>query len=814
VIKIEPPEGDPARRWGPFKGDVPNPEASAPFLWLNTNKQSVVLDLRTPSGIAQARRLAAAADVVVEDLAPGALAAAGLDTETLRRQCSALVVCSITPFGQTGPYAGYAGTDIVLQAMGGAMHATGHASREPLRLGGSYAEWQAGLAAAYAVTLAVYRAEQTGVGEHIDLSIYETQAAGKDRRQLALVAHAYSGLIMRRQETAFAICSGIRPCKDGYINLLGNGPRLPALLRMIGRDDLLARPEVRGPEEHIPAELAEEIESAYLAWTVERPMREALAVAQQHHILGGTVHTIADVLADPVFRSRGAFETIEHPATGPVEYPGRPFLMSDSPRPAAHRAPLLGEHTVPVLDAASQAPMAGGAVSHAAPGTRHPALPLAGVRVIDMTVVWAGPYATQQLAEWGAEVIRMEPISAVQPMTRHVERARFLTRELVAAAVARGSYSHGYVDREPGPDPWNRGPLFNASSSNKLSFTGNSTVPAGREAFERLLRIADVVLENNVPSTAEKLGIDYDRLRAIRPDIIVVRMPGFGLSGAYRDYRCWGNHLEAMAGHQLVRSYPDMSPDAAGETYACDSVAGLSGALATVMALRHRARTGRGQLVEVPQVEAFMQMMATEILDYTLNGRVAGPAGNEHRTDAPHGVYPCRPHPNSWIAIHATGDTQWASLCRVLGTAVLAHDQRFLTMASRWRNRRELDAELACLTGERDRDELFQRLQAAGVPAGPVQDEADCFRCPQLAARGFFQEQTRADIGTHRYPGMLFQWTDTPNRHRRPPPTLGQDNDHVYRSLLGYTGEAYQALVDAGEVGTSYPDHLVFPHVE
>jgi crotonobetainyl-CoA:carnitine CoA-transferase CaiB-like acyl-CoA transferase len=856
VTKVEPPEGDPARHWGPYKSDLLNPEASAPFLFLNTNKRGVVADLRREEGREAVRRLIAASDVVVEDYAPGELARLGIDLDALRAARPALVVCSITPFGQTGPYAAFVATDIVLQAMGGAMHATGHAAREPLRLGGSFAEWHAGLAGALAVLMAVERAETTGRGEHIDLSIYETQAGGKDRRQLALVAHAYSGLITRRHETAFAICSGARPCKDGFINLLGNGPRLPAVLRMIGRADLLDRPELRGPEECIPADLVEEIETSYLAWTMEHTMREAVAIAQAHRILGGSVHTIADVLADPVFRERGVWEMVDHPATGPVEYPSRPFILSGSPRPPMRRAPLLGEHDAG--DGGWGMGVGGGGLSSGRDAGQSPraALPLTGVRVIDLTVVWAGPFATQLLAEWGAEVIRVEPITAVQPQTRGVERARYLTRELVERGVANGSLAMGYPHRDPGPDPWNRNPLFNASSSNKLSCTGNVLTPAVREAFMRLVAVSDVLVENNVPSTIEKLGITYETLCEVNPGLIMVRMPGFGLSGAYADYRCWGNHLEAMAGHHIVRSYPDMTLDAAGETYACDSVAGLTAAVATMMALRHRRRTGRGQQVEVPQIEAFMQMMGVEILDYTMNGRVAGPMGNDHHTHAPHGVYPCRPDPltpfparegetagstrrgeptvgipfagitgtpqtsegapqtlkelgERWIAIDVGDEAQWQALCRVLGAAELAADPRFVDMAGRWAHRRELDAALARFIRDRDRMDLFQALQAAGVPAGPVQDEADCFACPQLAARGFFQEQTRDDIGTFRYPGMLFRWADTPNRHRRPPVTLGQDNEYVYRNLLGLSADSYQALLDAGEVGTTYPRRLI-----
>jgi crotonobetainyl-CoA:carnitine CoA-transferase CaiB-like acyl-CoA transferase len=789
VVKVEPPEGDRSRREGPFKDDRPDPEGSAEFLWLNTNKRSVVADLETAEGRDLVRGLALRSDVLVEDFAPGRLAAMGLSVDGLRETHPGLVACSITPFGQDGPYAGLLASDLVLQAMGGAMYATGHAEREPLRLAGNFAEWHGGLAAALAIMLAVFRAERTGLGEHIDVSLYETQAGGKDRRQLNLLAHAYSGAVARRRETAFAVASGVRPCSDGYINLLGQ-QRLPELLRMIGREDLAPRPEVARPTE-LPEALVEEIEASYLAWTMQHEMREALAIAQQHRILGGTVHTIADVLADPSFRGRGFWERIDHRATGPLEYPGRPFLMSDSPRPPARRAPLLGEHTEEVRRELEVRETAVRGAAPAPDGRR--SLPLEGVRVIDLAVVWAGPFATQLLAEWGAEVVKMEPVTTVQPQTRRTE------------GLSRPAW---FPNGDPGPDPWNRGVNFNSSACDKRSFAGDLRTPAGREAFLRLVAVSDVIVENNVPETIDKLGIRYEELAAINPGIIFVRMPGFGLTGPYRDYRCWGNHLEAMAGHLLVRCYPDATPDAAGETYACDSIAGLMAALAAVMALRHRERTGRGQMVEVPQVEAFAGMMGREFLDYGMNDRVPEPRANDHLSHAPHGAYPSLGE-DRWIAIDVADDEQWRALCEVLEAPDLASDGRFREAASRWEHRRTLDREVARRTGTRSREDLFRRLQARGIAAGPVQDDADAFRCAQLGARGFFEPLTRADIGTFDYPGMLFQWRDTPNRRRRPPVRLGEDNEYVYLELLGYPRDEYEALVASGEVGTAYPESVL-----
>jgi benzylsuccinate CoA-transferase BbsF subunit len=273
-----------------------------------------------------------------------------------------------------------------------------------------------------------------------------------------------------------------------------------------------------------------------------------------------------------------------------------------------------------------------------------------------------------------------------------------------------------------------------------------------------------------------------------------------------------------MTGHHIVRAYPDMSLDAAGESYACDSIAGLTAALGAVMALLHRARTERGQQVEVPQAEAFVQMMGVELLDYAMNGRVAGSAGNDHRTRAPHNAYPCGPepdrdtgalNPDRWIAIDAGSDAKFQALCTVLGAADLATDARFATMAARWTHRRALDAAIATRTRARGRYELFEALQAAGVAAGPVQDEADAFHCPQLRTRGFFEPVTRADMGTYDYPGRIFRMADTDAGPRRAAPRLGEDNEYVYRALLGCTEAEYAALRASGEVGETYPRWLL-----
>ena len=350
VIKVERPDGgDPARHMGPFHGDDPHPEKSALFLHLNTNKRSVTLNLKTPTGREVLRRLAARADVVVESFRPGVVARLGLDYPTLERLNPTAVLTSISSFGQSGPFLSLKATDLTLFAMGGAMNVTGAADREPLKLGNNVMLCHAGAVAAYATVLALLSAEEDGQGQHVDVSIYETLMGCRDRRVIYLTGYQYTGETGRRQALGPRLASGVRPCADGYVNLLGAARWFPNVCRMLGREDLVHDPRFATPERRATPEAAEAFEEYYLPWLMERTMRQVVALAQQHHILSAPIYTTEDLLRDPHFQERGVWEEIDHPYTGPAVYPGRPFIMGATPRPPARRAPLLGEHTAEVL---------------------------------------------------------------------------------------------------------------------------------------------------------------------------------------------------------------------------------------------------------------------------------------------------------------------------------------------------------------------------------------------------------------------------------------------------------------------------------
>ncbi len=804
VFKLEPPGGDPSRAFGPFPNDEPHPERSGLFLHLNTNKRSSVVDPTTAEGAATIRRLAAEADVLLEDYAPGEAASWGWDPRELAAANPGLAVVSITPFGQTGPYRDYRGTELTLQAIGGPLHQTGNRDREPLKLAGHYAHYHAGISAALAamlIRLRVERGDPTG-GDYVDLSIHECQNGCRDRRVIHLTAAAYSGTSPKRANvTTQRVGAGVRVCEDGFVNITGTGPRLPKLLKLIDREDLLDHPDIGAAPTLLPPDLFEEIEGSYRAYLADKSKVEVVREAQSLGLLAGAVMTVADLFKDEQYQRRGFWEEVDHPETGPLLYPGRPFVMSASPRLVARRAPLLGEH-----DADLEAPWGQPRAPTEPPSSDAPKrLPLEGVRVADVTVVWAGPHVTQLLAEWGAEVIRVEPINKIQPNTRGAES--IVSKEQAELLVAQGLQS-GYPDMEPGADPWNRAAAFNSHARNKQSMACDVMSEDGRAAFLKLIEQCDVFVENNVPETIDKANIGWEVLREVNPRLIMLRMPAFALDGDYRNYRAFGLHVEAMVGHTHLRGYGDIGPEFIGETLSSDGVSGVQGALAIAMALRHRDRTGEGQLIELPLTEGFIPTFGEYIFDYTMNGRDTPSQANRHRTHAPHNVYATRGD-DEWVAIDVATDEEFRALCTVLGSDALAADERFASVEGRLDSRDELDAALRPLVAEWTKDELFHALQRAGVAAAPLHTPLDALADPHLEARGFFEAIEVPGIGTHRYPGITIKMANTPNAVRTPPPKLGEHNEAIYLDMLGYTREELDALEAQGIVGTRYPESLL-----
>ncbi len=424
-------------------------------------------------------------------------------------------------------------------------------------------------------------------------------------------------------------------------------------------------------------------------------------------------------------------------------------------------------------------------------------LPLTGLRVLEITVVWAGPYCGSFLADLGAEVIRVESTNAFVPLTRGA--APHPTQAVIDNLPL---YSGGTPGRVPGARPFNRSPMFNSHARNKRSMTVNLLEPGGRDIFDRLVAISDVLIENNPTETMEKLGISYESLKAVKDDFIMLRMPAYGNTGPYRDYRAHGVHIEGVVGHTQLRGYPDTDPSYNTTVLMSDAAAGAQGAFAVLAALRHRKRTGQGQLVELGQAENVFPYLGEYYLDYAMNGRTHETLGNKHPT-ALQNCYPCAGD-DRWVTITIYDNQQWQSLCQIINAPQLAANPELTNPAARRQHQDAIDPIIAAWTSAQSPTDAMNTLQQAGIPAGAVMHQADAFADPHIASRQFFRQAHQPDCGTHLYPGPLYKMSATPLDIHRGPVMLGQDNEYVYRQLLNYTPAEYAALEAAGHIGTDY----------
>jgi benzylsuccinate CoA-transferase BbsF subunit len=394
--------------------------------------------------------------------------------------------------------------------------------------------------------------------------------------------------------------------------------------------------------------------------------------------------------------------------------------------------------------------------------------PLAGVRVVDFCWAWAGPYGTLQLAHLGAEVLRIESTN------------RPCASRLIPP----------WPDNTPGG--FNRSGYFNQYNQGKRSVTLDLRKPLAIDIAKKLIAKSDIVTDNFAVGVMDKMGLGYEVLRHIKPDIIMISLSGYGAPGPEKDYVSYGPPQVALSGMSSLTGYQGWPPMQAGFSYG-DPNGGVHGAFAVMCALLHKAKTGKGQFIDLSQWEAGIMLLPEGVMDYTMNGTQPERQGNRDAQMAPHGVFRCRGE-DRWVSIAVADDAAWQKMCRAIGKEELARDPRFATVAARKENEDALEAVITAWTTERSADEVTTSLQQVGVAAYPSLDSKDMLHHPHVEARQFFVELEHKEIGVKRHMGVPWKMSRTPCAVQRPAPCMGQDTDDVLEKIAGLSREEIARL--------------------
>jgi crotonobetainyl-CoA:carnitine CoA-transferase CaiB-like acyl-CoA transferase len=413
-------------------------------------------------------------------------------------------------------------------------------------------------------------------------------------------------------------------------------------------------------------------------------------------------------------------------------------------------------------------------------------LALEGLRILDLTQVAVGPYATLLLGFMGAEVIKVESCSRMD-ISRGAARP---------TSQGEGLYPGG----DPGERPWNRAGHYVHRNGNKRSLTLDLATPRGKALLLQLATICDVLIENFRASVMDRLGLGYEALAHANPRLIYVKISSQGATGPERDYGSLGSTLEQTAGLASITGYEDGRPLMTNETYP-DPVVGILAVGVLMAALRQRRQTGRGTFIDLSQREVTVAMLGEYVVDYSITGRVPGPLGNRHPHLVPQGVYPCQGD-DMWVAISVGSDDEWRGLCRAIGQPTLAQDPRFATVLARRHHQAELDQILAAWTQEREHYQAMHLLQAHSVPAGAVLKGGETLVDPHLTARGFWDVVNHPEAGTYTQVSTPWQLSKSPRRPTTPSPSLGEHNSYVLGDLLGLSQPEIAALEAQGIIGT------------
>jgi crotonobetainyl-CoA:carnitine CoA-transferase CaiB-like acyl-CoA transferase len=689
------------------------------FAYLSGGKRSVV-----PRDDSVVGAWLAAADVVLTD------GSSAWHQRAVDDHPDTAVLVDLSPFGRSGPYAGWESSDLVTWAMGGYLYFTGSPDREPIWVPGPQAQFHAGAHGAFAALVGLHERERSGRGQAVEIADLDA----------ALTAHAWlvsswaaCGQLLERQPMDLIRCA------DGWVYVMRIVPK-DELFVMIERPDLgdeNLTVDIPTWNAHIPR-----IFEAVQEWALDKTVAEIVELGQLLRVAVTPVMDGAGVLGDEQHEARNRWER-----EGDTPFPGQPYRFTATPTARRGTAPALGEHT-------GQQPPASTFTPPASPGDSA-GPPLAGLRVVEVTTNWAGPVAGRFLADLGSDNIKIE--WATRPATR--------------ALIWPGPY--GDLQRQA----HHRAMYFYEMNRNKRGVCIDLGKPDGREAFLELVKTADVVLENNSARVMPNLRLSYEDLKAVNPSVIMVSMSGYGGDGPHRDWVAYGANIETTSSMTSTCGYPDGQLSRTTLFYA-DPVSGNYAAVAILAALRHRARTGEGQWIDISLNECGVTYCAEALLDYQRSGEMRPPMGNRDPLVAPQGVYRCIGTDN-WVALTVRSADEWRAVADVIGRPDLAEDASLADLAARQARHDELDEAISAWMADLEQDEVAAALQARGVPAGPVLANWQILPNPHIYARGMYQTVMHPVVGA--YPETTWPWrfARTPARIARPAPLFAEHHREI-----------------------------------
>lgn len=762
VIKVEPSGGDPNRLLPPFAGDIEDPERSLTFINANVNKRSIVLELQSrEADRAILEKLLAAADLLIEATPLGYLESLGFTDDRLLAARPSLVTVSITPFGRTGPYRNYKGSDAIANASGGFLYAQGDDKRGPCTAPAHLAYQMAAYMAA-ALALAGYRhARTTGKGQRLDISLQEALTFTNSS---SVARYSAEHRLERRagSKSYGGAGTNVYRCKDGrYVHFTANLPHMwRELTQQWMPETILARPEWE--ESRYRDAHSGDVERILTEFIAGFTAEEFALEAQRRHLAAAPLNTVGQFVDSDQIRERGWLQTMEHPVIGSYKAQGFPLRFSATPMRVRRPAPRRGEHQDDILAHLEKLSTKSGNEAKHINGA--PRSLLEGIRVADLTQQFAGPLGTTILGYYGAEIIKVESNEVPNK--------------------GRMRIVHADMNRA------------------KLGCTINLRHPEGKKLFSQLVAVSDVVVDNFSSGVMERLGFGYRALREINSRIIQVVMPGWGLTGPLKSWVAWGWQLLAYTGLMGLWGYPDSPMESHCKIAWPDRAGALAMIVGVLAALEHRDRTGEGQFVEASMLEAQGAMMGPAILDYAVNRREWQAMGYREVLGAPYapyGCYPCRGD-DDWIIIACESDAEWQSLVGLIGKNSWAADERFAAKSGRKAHGDELDRRLSEWTRAMSSRLAFRLLQDAGIAAGIPMSGEDLYHDMHLRARGHIVETEAEPWGKITHHGLPAIASLSQASAARPAPWIGAHNDRIFGKILGLSSERIEELTKAGAI--------------